>query len=272
MQELRFHYRVLTLVLALLTSLAARIGIAMQDCVAEDYTYAIAFSSNGEHILAGWHPGTIRLWDVQSGKILRDFSYNTDHTFSVAFTPDSKFVLAGGYTGAYMWEIESGEFVRTFPAQINFETDIGRDTTIIKITPDSRYLLTSTTYGARLWSLQTGDELLNLTSETPDLFNTDLSHDGRYVLVEREDGVRLWDAKTGSEVHYFGEGSFNATFSHDGRFILVGTDSGVELWETVPLATHGYADLGQYLGCLCAGRSAPAYHSRTDVGHFRAGR
>src|SRR5258708_22048904 len=53
-----------------------------------DWVLSVAFSPDGKHILTGSFDHTARLWDVDSGQLVRTFSGHTDWVLSVAFSPD----------------------------------------------------------------------------------------------------------------------------------------------------------------------------------------
>ena len=54
-----------------------------------------AFSTDGKQALTGSDDGTARLWDVDSGSVVRTFLHN-GRVACVAFTPDGKQVITGG--------------------------------------------------------------------------------------------------------------------------------------------------------------------------------
>ena len=51
---------------------------------------SVAFSPDGQRVLTGSNDDTARLWDANSGNLLRIFSGHTDVVTSVAFSPDGR--------------------------------------------------------------------------------------------------------------------------------------------------------------------------------------
>jgi WD40 repeat protein len=55
----------------------------------------LAFSPDGRRILAGAEDGTMRLWDLDTGREMRRFEGHTNWVVGVAFSPDGRCVLSG---------------------------------------------------------------------------------------------------------------------------------------------------------------------------------
>jgi WD40 repeat protein len=55
-----------------------------------DWINSVAFSSDGRMALSGGGNGTLKLWDVSSGRLLRTFSERADALISVALSPDGR--------------------------------------------------------------------------------------------------------------------------------------------------------------------------------------
>jgi hypothetical protein len=82
---------------------------------------AVAFSPDGRTALSGgWTPaypellqfllgleneGTVRLWELATGKQLRSFKGHSGSVHSVAFAPDGRSALSGGYDGIRLWDL-----------------------------------------------------------------------------------------------------------------------------------------------------------------------
>ncbi|HEX5840787.1 MAG TPA: BTAD domain-containing putative transcriptional regulator, partial [Anaerolineales bacterium] len=76
------------------------------------------FSPDGKYILTGNADGITQLWDIQTGKEIRQFTGPTERTVLVAFSQDGKHVFAGSLDStARVWEVETGQQVRLIPEQ-----------------------------------------------------------------------------------------------------------------------------------------------------------
>jgi WD40 repeat protein len=77
---------------------------------------AVTFSPNGKLLASGGFDSTVRVWDVETGKLINEWKDRNGWVFSVAFSHDGKTVAAGGCSSRSMttcvWEVESGKLVR----------------------------------------------------------------------------------------------------------------------------------------------------------------
>jgi WD40 repeat protein len=72
-----------------------------------------AFSPDGRRVLACSADETIRLWDGESGRLIRRVERHGGHLLSVAFSPEGRRALSGGQDRVVrLWDLDSGALVR----------------------------------------------------------------------------------------------------------------------------------------------------------------
>lgn len=84
------------------------IGRKIQKLSAKDegFAWSAAFSPDNEYILLGHETNIMSLWDVASGKKIRQFSGHVGCVKSVAFTPDGRYAISGSSDGTVrIWDI-----------------------------------------------------------------------------------------------------------------------------------------------------------------------
>ena len=104
---------------------------------------------------------TARLWDTQSGELLREFVGHEAVVRAVAITPDKRYVLtAGDDETARLWDVAKGEEIRQFAGH-------SEGIRAAAMSPDGRFVLTgSGDHTARLWNAATASgAILGGTSE-----------------------------------------------------------------------------------------------------------
>lgn len=182
---------------------------------------SIALSPDGMSVLTNWNPGEARLWDIQSGKVIKTFFTDpgADSSYTnVAFSPDGNLIAIAVPLKATVWDVHTGELLHTFPR--DFEEVIETRVTFSK---DSQYLFTSGSDGASLWEVESGQKMFSFPAlqEIALQQRAYLSPNDQYVLTAdyTSNQVILWDAKNGQKVHAFDK-AVNATFTPDAKGIL----------------------------------------------------
>jgi WD40 repeat protein/type II secretory pathway predicted ATPase ExeA len=199
---------------------------------------SVAFSPGGRYALTGSADKTARLWDVTSGKEIRQFLGHADAVLSVAFSPDGRYVLTGSADKiVQLWDMATGQKVRQFLGHTDSVASVA-------FSPDGKYVLTgsgravtsSADRTARLWDVTTGLEVRRFTGHTDGVLSAVFSPDGKWIVTASHDKtVRLWDVATGQELRQFtGHTDYinSVAFSPDGRFILTASDdNSARLWD-----------------------------------------
>jgi WD40 repeat protein/alpha-L-arabinofuranosidase len=194
-----------------------------------DSVTKIAFSQDGRWLLSGccglhksgdwWGPGndkTIRLWDVKSGKQLKEFKGHTGHIWCVAFSPDGKLVASASEDGTVrVWDVQSGLETRTLPGH-------ARCVNSVVFSPDGTRLLSASWDATiRLWDVNTGRELYSLQAHKDGVICAVFSGDGkRIATASRDNGLKIWDSPTidqGLILKGYADQYYTAAFSPDGR-------------------------------------------------------
>src|SRR5205823_10107336 len=76
---------------------------------------SVAFSPLGRLALSGSVDRAVRLWDLDSGALVREFKGHRGGVMGVAFTPDGSHVLSGGMDRSLcLWESATGKLRHRF--------------------------------------------------------------------------------------------------------------------------------------------------------------
>ena len=188
------------------------------------------FSRDGKRVLTASWDKTARLWDVETGKEIRQFQGHTDMVWSAVFSGDGKRVLtASADKTARLWDAETGKEIRQFQGHAEFVWSA-------VFSGDGKRVLTAGDRTARLWDVETGKEIRQFQGHTGFVYSAVFSGDGNRVLTASLDKTaRLWDVETGKEIRQFqGHVDFvcSAVFSGDGKRVLTASDDKTaRLWD-----------------------------------------
>jgi WD40 repeat protein len=199
---------------------------------------ALAFAPNGRTLASLNSDRVLCLWDVESGKKLRqqDLSHARGNPWSISFSPEGDaLILLDHYEGqkvTCLWNLTSGQkspLIKTGPG--------GK-----AVCPRGRLLA----YGDGLWEVATGKRLRQFQIPRGLIYQIEFSPDGRTLaywmcegLAQEASLILVLDVATGKKVLQVGEfdwanlhlGSFKSppTFSPDSKAIAFADEGSVRI-------------------------------------------
>ncbi len=199
------------------------------------YNFAIhnvSFSPDGQKLAAGDGHGTVRLWEVATGKLLNTITAHTNWAFAVAWSRDGSRFATGG----------SDRLVKLFaaadPAQ-PLKTFRGHqgDAHSVVMTPDGRHIVSAgDDREIIVWNIQDEKPERQWTAHERQIPTLALSPDGAILASgSRDHSIRLWDPATGKRLStltgHTGD-VMSVTFSPDGKLLASASyDHTVRLWD-----------------------------------------
>ncbi len=148
----------------------------------------VAWSPQGKTIATLRVYGSVRLWDVESGQLVRTLTLPDPswHIMCLAWSPNDKTLASGCDDGKLrLWEAESGRVVET----LEHDAPVRR----VAWLPDAKTLV-SLSDTLRIWNLEAARPLAaTFRGPRPGSF----SRDGRLLASPEVNTVRLWETVTG---------------------------------------------------------------------------
>ena len=154
------------------------------------------FSHDGKMIASVGDRDLIRIWDAETGDLLRIMSANSGYPKmsyrirGLNFSPNGRYLASYGYLETAYWHVETGkreplpreEYLSSNPA----------------FTPDSRAFITCSVEGVlRLRDAETTEILMQMNSSRNGVFQTYLSPDGRLAACMGDGRIEVWNLETG---------------------------------------------------------------------------
>jgi len=190
------------------------------------------FSKDRKRILSSCYDKSVRLWEVETGRCLREFESNAQLTRSLAWSPDQRYVLSclSHDSGVYQWDFETGAGIRKLEGHADAVHSV-------EWSPNSRLALSgSYDMTVRVWNVETGRCPRVFEGHRAAIDSLAWSTDQRLALSgARDHTVRLWEVETGACLRVF-EGHtdviWSVAWSADQRRALSsGADKTVRLWD-----------------------------------------
>jgi WD40 repeat protein len=195
----------------------------------------LAFSPDDRVLFSvhGFWDGTIRLWDVATGKEIRRLSGNRADGYAFALSADGRTAALGGENRTVrLWDVPSG---KPLHAELGYQGRVER----IECSPDGKLLaVASSDRVVRLWDMATRKEMRQLRGYRFGICGLAFAPDGKMLAsVGYQDGlVHLWDVATGARGREFRlpeqPSKVAVCFSADGKLIACGGAQAVLVWET----------------------------------------
>jgi len=150
-----------------------------------------AISPDGRFAALGSEYGPVRIWELESGKLLAEFRLGlvennlAESPTSVAFSPDSRLLAAGGYSGTLqLWHLDHLEQGITKTSLDKWSGSVDQ----LFFTPDGQRLISISVtmgpvgynQGLRVWDIKTGNGIYEM--QDYEFWNSVLSPDGNTLI------------------------------------------------------------------------------------------
>ncbi|KAH7919497.1 WD40 repeat-like protein [Leucogyrophana mollusca] len=195
------------------------------------YALMVSFSPNGRWIATASSDSTsIQLWDVDTGRPVRELQQHVDVIWCLSFSPDGAHIAAGSFVGSFrVLDISTGN---TVVGPIQGHADA---VTSLVYSPDSRLLVTgSYDKSIRVWDAATGREVGRPMLPRSAIQCIAMSADGKRIASASSDQtVRLWNLETRLQVFQGHSSSIESVaYFPDGRHIASGSrDKTIRIWN-----------------------------------------
>jgi RNA polymerase sigma factor (sigma-70 family) len=195
------------------------------------FVHDFAFSPDGSTLAAGGNDGKVPLWDVASGKLLRELHGPFTFASAVAWAPDGKTLVSSEYDARgsenmciRFWDPATGKERRHIRGSMGLIRSL-------LFTSDGKTLISGGGSIIHLWDVATGAERPPVPGQSNVVWWLALSPDGK-TLAYSGNEVHLWDLGRAREVGTLPGNHWSFTFSPDGRTLAGGIGRNfINLWD-----------------------------------------
>ncbi|MEX2667284.1 protein kinase domain-containing protein [Candidatus Uabimicrobium amorphum] len=199
--------------------------------------YACAFSPDNKKIVTGGTFETLQLWDIKSGKHLKEFKGHKNIISYCVYSPDGNKILSTSYDGTMkLWNRE-GKLLHSFEDASTPEKLLKQALSSCHFSPDGRRVIsTGKDNILRLWSVKTGKLLARLKGHNDHILNADYSSDGKNVVTISDDGtLKVWSTlkKNNPQIlrGHIAKVNFCSFSSKGNKLISASSDSRLIIWD-----------------------------------------
>ena len=196
-----------------------------------DFVRAVVFSSDGTSLVSGSDDTTIKLWDVQTGGVVKTFCGHTNLVRSVSISVDHTKIASGSADGTIrLWDIQTGECHHIMEQDHKVQS-------VIFSPINSQYLITVSGEKVEQWDID-GHQI----SPSYDGSCACFSSDGTKLVLCQEADITVQGTDSGAIVAKLcipNSTARNCCISPDSRLVAVAAeDNSVYIWDVTGSNPH----------------------------------
>ncbi len=232
----------------------ARTGERVRVLTDGGRAFGVAFSPDGKLLATATNNlpkgdnKALKVWEVQTGTVVKKFDSASDWIRSLAYHPGGKYVLACGLKSVEVCDVDTGTVVRTLD---------GGDLWQLGVSPDGKWVAVGGPgrHTARVYDVESGEAVANLDGLSDDARATEFSTDGKLLAVGNDRELLIWNTATWELVKRLDTPAGWVAFEPGGKTVLTaGHDQRgrethvVTRWDLTTFAGKPLAPLNQAEG------------------------
>jgi guanine nucleotide-binding protein subunit beta-2-like 1 protein len=192
----------------------------------------VVISSDGQFALSGSWDGTLRLWEINTGRTTRRFVGHEKDVLSVAFSADNRQIVSGSRDKTIKLWNTLGECKYTIQEEGHTEW-----VSCVRFSPSpSAPVIVSAGWDklVKVWSLSNCKLRTNLVGHNGYLNTVTVSPDGSLCASGGKDGTAmLWDLNEGKRLYSLDAGDtiHSLVFSPNRYWLCAATTQGIKIWD-----------------------------------------
>ena len=192
---------------------------------------AVAVTSDGKKAISGASDGTLKIWDLITGKEIQTLRGHIGSVRAVAFIPNGKKAVSGSLDRTLkIWDLTSQE-IQTLSGHTG-------PVNAVAVTSDGKKAVSgSGDRTLKIWDLESGQEIQTIQDSGGPIRAVAFAPNGKRVVSRSLDGtLKVWDLESGQEIQTVrGLASSRiraVAVTPDGKNAISGSDDGtLKVWD-----------------------------------------
>ncbi|MCB0477190.1 MAG: caspase family protein [Crocinitomicaceae bacterium] len=228
--------------------------VGQLDCEME-LIQTLAISDDGKYLAGAGFMGIIKIWDLETKKLIKKMTGHAGGIYGLAFSPDNSHIASAGYDQTLrVWDLKTGK-------ELHQKKDQTISISAVKYSPDGKYLASASwdktinLYETQNYTLvKTLQGHVNMITSID--FNSDgsllVSAAGNNAVSEADNSMIVWSIPSGEKKCHFLDHSDQVSkvvFQKDkNRFISASNDGTIKISDAdecknvATLISYGYSD------------------------------
>lgn len=199
------------------------------------HIFSVAFSPDVKRLASGSGDGTIRIWEVPSGRETHTLDVHTDSVNAVAFSPTGERLASGSGDGSIrVWRVPK------WKSQMEFQQSAltGRGVFAVAFQPEGQLIASAAADGSiAFWNPYTGIQVHKYQAHDAKIQSLSFSPDGQRLVSASDDStLKIWKVPSGEVIQTLSGHSgrvWSVDFGPDGQWIAsAASDETIKLWST----------------------------------------
>jgi WD40 repeat protein len=193
--------------------------------------FGVAVTDDGKRAISASRDKTLKVWDLDTGRVLQTLIGHSDFVRGVAVTVDgNRAVSASDDNTLKVWDLDTGQVLRTLEGHSYHVYGV-------VITPDGKHAISASgDKTLKVWDLDTGQVLRTLKGHSYHVYGVALTSDGkRAVSASLDKTLKVWDWNTGRILNTLKDNSISirgVAVTPDGnRAISCSASNKLNVWD-----------------------------------------